>query len=219
MTQPEVRRECLVDAPHLLDTEPTGPLPETLHVNRIELLDQDHRRFALALDRGTKRRLAGDTVRSAQRSRLTGAGTHRPGPRPRKRTPCCSWPRPFGILNRNTAPRCTQRLHQRRHRKHLRPVRLVGLQHCDFRCQGFTAPNPTGRLDQRGANRVRRRHPTRVQHPQSPLRLIIKPHGNRRRHTDDRVAKRRTTSPAAWPAGGEHRGCRVRTRFGCLPRY
>ena len=30
--QPEVRRKCFVNTPHLIDTEPTGALAETLNI-------------------------------------------------------------------------------------------------------------------------------------------------------------------------------------------
>ena len=56
--QTEIRRERLVDTPHLFDTEAAGPLPETLHIHRSELLDKHLRRLALHLNRRTKRRLA-----------------------------------------------------------------------------------------------------------------------------------------------------------------
>ena len=106
MTQPEVRRERLVDTPHLLDTESTGPLPETLHIDRVESLDQDHRCFTLDLDRGTKRRLASAARRRGNYHDRSGQELigldHDPVANTVLLVAETLW-----ILNRNTSPRCT----------------------------------------------------------------------------------------------------------------
>ncbi len=56
MAQPEVRRKCFVNTPHLIDTEPTGALAETLHIYCAELFDEYQGRSTTYLDRRTKRR-------------------------------------------------------------------------------------------------------------------------------------------------------------------
>src|SRR5437764_11835728 len=116
---------------------------------------------------------------TTERGRNSSAWTTTP-----KRSPCCSWPTPFGRRKRYTSPRSTKRFHEAGNLEHLLAVLVVSFERCHLVRQLLATTEPPGRRQQSRPDGVRARHPRRLQRPQCLECLVVQPNRDRLRHTD-----------------------------------
>jgi len=129
-SEPENDDEGLVDGPHLLRLQPAHSTTEPLNVDGADLLDQHAGEITGDVDlRPEQRRLGASRGWSDDDDR---AGQHHVGLH-NDAVPLV--PRPLGILKRQTSPRCTHRLHQRRDGEHLVAVVVIDLECGDLSSQ------------------------------------------------------------------------------------